>query len=124
MSSSAKKKSAAKKTTGKKLSRKNAAAKKTVKKKSAKKKAKKKTVSRKKVVSVGKASAKLAEKNGTKTEAATPGALLADVTPEARWNMIAVAAYHKAEQRGFTPGDELRDWVEAEKEISELVNTP
>jgi len=124
MSPSAKKKSAAKKTTGKTLSRKNAAGKKTVKKKSTKKKAKKKTVARKKVASAGKASAKLAEKTGTKTGAAAPGASLADMTPEARRNMIAVAAYHKAEQRGFAPGDELQDWVEAEKEISELVNTP
>lgn len=30
--------------------------------------------------------------------------------------MIAVAAYYRAEQRGFTPGDELADWFEAEAE--------
>ena len=36
---------------------------------------------------------------------------------EERWNSIAVAAYHKAEKRGFAPGAELQDWVEAEKEI-------
>lgn len=38
-------------------------------------------------------------------------------SPEERWQVIAVAAYHKAEKRGFAPGDELRDWIEAEKEI-------
>jgi hypothetical protein len=35
--------------------------------------------------------------------------------------MIAVAAYHKAENRGFAPGGELQDWAEAEKEIDELL---
>lgn len=32
---------------------------------------------------------------------------------------IATAAYYKAERRGFTPGMELEDWLEAEKEIQE-----
>jgi hypothetical protein len=27
----------------------------------------------------------------------------------------------KAEKRGFAPGDELRDWAEAEKEIDKLI---
>jgi hypothetical protein len=31
--------------------------------------------------------------------------------------MIAVAAYYRAEQRGFTPGGELADWVHAETEL-------
>jgi hypothetical protein len=30
---------------------------------------------------------------------------------------IAEAAYYKAEKRGFTPGHELSDWLEAEIEI-------
>ena len=38
-------------------------------------------------------------------------------SPEERWQVIAVAAYHRAEKRGFAPGDELQDWIEAEKEI-------
>jgi hypothetical protein len=29
---------------------------------------------------------------------------------------IAELAYHKAEQRGFAPGHELDDWLEAEQE--------
>jgi hypothetical protein len=29
---------------------------------------------------------------------------------------IAVAAYYRAEQRGFAPGDELADWFQAEAE--------
>lgn len=34
-----------------------------------------------------------------------------------RWQMIAAAAYYRAEQRGFTPGCELEDWVAAEAQI-------
>jgi len=30
--------------------------------------------------------------------------------------MIAVAAYFRAEQRGFAPGDDLDDWFQAEAE--------
>lgn len=38
-------------------------------------------------------------------------------SPEA----IAVAAYYRAEQRGFEPGGELSDWLEAERELSEEI---
>lgn len=31
--------------------------------------------------------------------------------------LIATAAYYRAEQRGFAPGYELQDWLEAEREI-------
>jgi hypothetical protein len=31
---------------------------------------------------------------------------------------IAEAAYRRAEQRGFEPGYELEDWIEAEKEVT------
>jgi hypothetical protein len=31
--------------------------------------------------------------------------------------MIAEAAYYRAEKRGFAPGYEHLDWLEAEKEI-------
>ncbi len=40
---------------------------------------------------------------------------------EERRTHIAVAAYHKAEKRGFAPGAELQDWIEAEKEIDALL---
>lgn len=30
---------------------------------------------------------------------------------------IAVAAYYKAESRGYEPGHEIQDWLEAESEI-------
>ncbi|TAN69093.1 MAG: DUF2934 domain-containing protein [Methylobacter sp.] len=35
--------------------------------------------------------------------------------------MIAEAAYYKAEKRAFAPGDELRDWLEAKREIISMV---
>ena len=31
---------------------------------------------------------------------------------------IATAAYYRAEKRGFAPGAELDDWLEAEREFS------
>lgn len=36
-----------------------------------------------------------------------------------RGQMIAEAAYFRAEQRGFMPGDELGDWLQAEAEVDE-----
>jgi len=34
--------------------------------------------------------------------------------------LIARAAYFRAEKRGFVPGGELQDWVEAEAEVLRL----
>ncbi len=31
--------------------------------------------------------------------------------------LIAEAAYYRAQQRGFTPGHELDDWIAAEAEV-------
>lgn len=44
-------------------------------------------------------------------------AATAAVAPTARVEMIAVAAYYLAEQRRFSPGQEVEDWLRAEKEI-------
>ncbi|MDD2660879.1 MAG: DUF2934 domain-containing protein [Methylococcales bacterium] len=32
--------------------------------------------------------------------------------------MVAVNAYYRAEKRGFKPGQEIDDWLQAEQEIS------
>ncbi|MGH7261030.1 MAG: DUF2934 domain-containing protein [Burkholderiales bacterium] len=40
------------------------------------------------------------------------------------YNFIAVAAYYRAEKRGFVPGGELQDWLEAEAEIEQLRSHP
>lgn len=37
-----------------------------------------------------------------------------------RQMLIARAAYFRAEKRGFAPGGELEDWVEAEAEVLRL----
>ncbi len=39
------------------------------------------------------------------------------VSAEERQRMIATAAYLRAERRGFAPGHETEDWLEAEAEI-------
>ena len=39
------------------------------------------------------------------------------ITPEEIHHLIAEAAYYRAQQRGFAPGDPLRDWLEAEAEV-------
>lgn len=43
------------------------------------------------------------------------------VEPELREVMIAEAAYYIAERRGFEPGAELDDWLEAESGIDQLL---
>jgi hypothetical protein len=37
--------------------------------------------------------------------------------PQARDTLIREAAYRRAEHRGFAPGQELADWLEAEREV-------
>jgi hypothetical protein len=37
--------------------------------------------------------------------------------PQERHRRICERAYYKALQRGFAPGSELRDWLEAESEV-------
>jgi hypothetical protein len=39
------------------------------------------------------------------------------VDAETRRTMVAEAAYYCAEKRGFAPGGELQDWLEAEAQI-------
>lgn len=38
-------------------------------------------------------------------------------TPDELQGMIATAAYYLAEERNFSPGHELDDWLEAERRI-------
>jgi hypothetical protein len=37
--------------------------------------------------------------------------------PLTRHEQIALAAYRRAEERGFEPGHEMEDWLSAEREI-------
>lgn len=43
------------------------------------------------------------------------------ITAEGRRRMIAEAAWHRAEARGFANGDPMLDWLEAEREIDALL---
>ena len=38
-----------------------------------------------------------------------------------RREMVAREAYLRAEQRGFTGGDPVQDWLEAEKKVNEML---
>lgn len=42
---------------------------------------------------------------------------LADFPPQRRHELISEAAYFRAEARGFVPGSDLDDWLDAEAEI-------
>jgi DUF2934 family protein len=46
----------------------------------------------------------------------------AELSPEETRRLIAEAAYYRAKQRGFEPGHELEDWVEAESEVMGRIN--
>jgi len=48
-------------------------------------------------------------------------AVAALVPPEVREQMIAEAAYYRAELRGFEAGSEWEDWYQAEAEIDRLI---
>ena len=39
---------------------------------------------------------------------------------EERYRMIETTAYYRAEKRGFSDGDPVKDWLEAESEIDSL----
>jgi hypothetical protein len=40
-----------------------------------------------------------------------------EITDIARRDMIELAAYYRAAQRGFEPGHELTDWLAAERDV-------
>lgn len=46
------------------------------------------------------------------------------ISTETREQMIAEAAYYRAEGRGFAEGDPFLDWLDAEREIDALLNVP
>ena len=56
------------------------------------------------------------------TKAESP-ALEHPIDEAARHAMIAQSAYFRAERRGFAHGEELNDWLEAEREISRILES-
>lgn len=54
----------------------------------------------------------------TKTRQAPFGAnARADISAEELRKLVSEAAYYRAKQRGFTPGHEEEDWIQAEAEV-------
>jgi hypothetical protein len=41
----------------------------------------------------------------------------AKLSPEEIYRLIQESAYFKAKERGFAPGGEVQDWIEAEAEV-------
>lgn len=50
-----------------------------------------------------------------------PRSSAAAITPQARHELISVAAYLRAQARGFAPGNEAEDWLVAETEVDALL---
>ena len=44
-----------------------------------------------------------------------------NVSPEERRRMIDESAFFRAEQRGFTDGDPVTDWLRSEREIDKVL---
>jgi hypothetical protein len=53
----------------------------------------------------------------TRPEASFGAHARAEVSAEEVRKLIAEAAYYRAKKRGFTPGHEVEDWVQAEAEV-------
>lgn len=43
------------------------------------------------------------------------------VDSDKREQLIATVAYYRAQQRGFMPGNELEDWLQAETEVDRFL---
>jgi hypothetical protein len=51
------------------------------------------------------------------TGASSGGGMRSEMSPEEIYKLIQEAAYYKAKARGFAPGHEVQDWIEAEAEV-------
>lgn len=61
-------------------------------------------------------SASVARKKTASPRKSKPAASSLPV-PEVLTAMISTAAYYRAASRGFAPGQELQDWLDAERQI-------
>ena len=78
--------------------------------------------------STRKSASKAAGKTGKKKAASPKTTVTANrkasakvISPQERWQMIADAAFFRAESRGFAPGGEIADWLAAEMEVDALL---
>jgi hypothetical protein len=58
-----------------------------------------------------------APKSRTQGIRKSAGNTRAELSPEEVYRLIQEAAYFKAKERGFAPGGEVQDWIEAEAEV-------
>ncbi len=61
------------------------------------------------------------KKSAGKNSPATAGRP-SEVDADIRHAAIARAAYLRAERRGFAAGDEMEDWLEAEREVAQRLD--
>jgi len=61
--------------------------------------------------------AKPAEAGKAAMKSTISGAARAEMSPDELRKLVSEAAYYRAKQRGFTPGHEMEDWVQAEAEV-------
>lgn len=59
-------------------------------------------------------------KTGEQPQQARQGS---DASAIPREQLISEAAYYKAEQRGFQPGNEMTDWFEAESDVDRMLRS-
>ncbi|HVJ13377.1 MAG TPA: DUF2934 domain-containing protein [Burkholderiales bacterium] len=62
-----------------------------------------------------------AARPAAKPASSQPFEARADISPEELRKLIAEAAYYRAKKRGFAPGYEIDDWVQAEAEVKRLI---
>lgn len=93
----------------------------TVKKKAPQKKAAPKKAASEKKSAPKKVTPKI-EKSAPKATLKKVATTVPVVTEDERMQMIATAAYFKAEQRGFVGGNPEQDWADAEREVNELLS--
>lgn len=65
-------------------------------------------------------SAKIAARKRSDAPPTKPAA----IAPQERQRLIAMVAYFIAERRGFVPGNELDDWLQAEAEVDARMIAP
>ena len=54
---------------------------------------------------------------GKKAPEPFSGNARAELSPDEVRKLISEAAYYRAKQRGFAPGHEVEDWIQAEAEV-------
>ncbi len=72
---------------------------------------------KKKVGGNGKSKAKVSGAKSVRTPRKTTKA----ISQDERHHMISVVAYHIAERRQFAEGDSSQDWLQAERQVDQLL---